>query len=55
MEFETTLDLYLAMQNAYSVSAEAVKVAEKAFYGALGMSDFVESEFYDYCVAEDLF
>jgi hypothetical protein len=61
MTFEQVLDLYLAMQKAFSqlpvgnYESEATKVADKNFYDALFATDFIESEFYDYAELNGLF
>lgn len=60
MEFEAVLELYLAVEKAYAKlpdgvwESEEVNEARKVYEDALAESDFVDSEFYDYCVAEDL-
>lgn len=61
MKFESVLELYLAVQNAYASLAEgqykseATRLADANYQFALDNSDFVDSEFYDYCEAEGLF
>ena len=61
MTFEQVLELYLAVEKAYDelpidkISTDAIEIAVNNYEFALENSDFTDSMFYDYCVAEGLF